>query len=57
MHVYSHVFSMRIVDRGWPCGPVVKFMGSASGTRGSLVWILVMDLRTVHQVMLWCHPT
>ena len=41
----------------WPGGRVVKFARSASAARGSQIWILVADLHTSHQAMLWRHPT
>ena len=42
---------------GRPSGVVVKFAHSASAALGSRVRIPGMDVRTVHQAMLWQHPT
>ena len=39
--------------RGWPGGTAVKFAGSASVARGSLVQIPGADLHTAWQAMLW----
>ena len=43
--------------RGWPGDIVAKFMHSASVARSSWVWILVMDLHTTYQAMVWQCPT
>ena len=38
---------------GWPGGTEVKFTCSAAAAWGSLVQILVADIRTAGQAMLW----
>ena len=43
--------------RGQPCGTVVKFVCSASAAQGSWLRIPGTDIHTVHQAMLWQHPT
>ena len=42
---------------GLPGGVVVKFTHSASVAPGSQVQIPGVDLHTIHQAMLWQHPT
>ena len=42
---------------GWPSGIEVKFMLSVTVAQDSQVQILGADLCTVHQAMLWWHPT
>ena len=43
--------------RGQPGRVVVTFMCCASAAWGSAVQIPGLDLHTVHQAMLWQHPT
>ena len=38
---------------GWPGGVVVKFARYALAAWGSWVWMLGVDLHTIHQAMLW----
>ena len=44
-------------NRGQPGGVVVNFAHSALVAWGSWVWILDVDLHTVHQATLWQCPT
>ena len=53
-YTFSKFF--KILDGGQPGGVGVKFVPSTLEAQGSQVWILGMDLRTVHQAMLWQHP-
>ena len=53
------IYNMLSRDGEWgqPGGIVVKFMHSTLGAQGSRVEILGVDPHTVHQAMLWQHPT
>ena len=48
---------LKVHNRGWPSGVVVKFACSTLAAWGSWVQIPGMDLDTAHQAMKWWHPT
>ena len=53
--VFNKNTTLKMQDRGWPCGQVVKFVCSASAAWGLQVHILGPILHTVYQAMLWWH--
>ena len=42
---------------GWPSNVMVKFVHSALAAQGSRVQIPGRDVHTLHQAMLWWHPS
>ena len=46
-----------MVIKGWSGGTVVKFVRSTSVAQSLPVWTVGADQHTIHQAMLWQHPT